>query len=116
MKFSGIFPDVRAVLHCFTGTIAEAESALEMGHMLSYTGIVTFPNAAEVQEAAKMTLDRIMVETDCPYLAPIPFRGKRCEPFMVTHTAEKVADLHGVTAEEIAKITSQNAEHFFKNL
>jgi len=111
------FPKVRAVLHCFTGTIPEAEAALELGHMLSYTGIVTFPNAAEVQEAARMTpADRIMVETDCPYLAPVPFRGKRCEPFMVTHTAEKVAELQGVEVDEMARITSKNAGGFFRNI
>lgn len=111
------FPGLRAVLHCFTGTIHQAEAALELGHLLSYTGIVTFPNAKEVQEAAKMTpSDRIMVETDCPYLAPVPFRGKRCEPFMVSHTAAKIAELKGVEVEEITRTTSENAEKFFRNL
>lgn len=111
------FPKARAVLHCFTGTIPEAEAALEMGHLLSYTGIVTFPNAAEVQEAAKMTpSDRIMLETDCPYLAPVPFRGKRCEPAMVCHTASKIAELHGISEEEIICATTENAMAFFRNL
>ncbi len=111
------FPKARAVLHCFTGTISEAESALEMGHLISFTGIVTFPNAAEVQDVVKIVpSDRIMVETDCPYLAPVPFRGKRCEPFMVAHTAEKMADLRGISSDELAQITTKNAEGFFRNL
>lgn len=111
------FPKVRAVLHCFTGPVSDAESALEMGHFLSYTGIVTFPNAAEVQETAKIVpSDRLMVETDCPYLAPVPFRGKRCEPFMVSHTAEKVAELRGIDPEELGQITTANAGNFFRNL
>ena len=75
------FPAARAVLHCFTGTVTEAETALEMGHLLSFTGILTFPNAPEVRDAARIVpLDRVMVETDAPYLSPAPFRGRRCEP------------------------------------
>ncbi|MEX2577897.1 MAG: TatD family hydrolase [Verrucomicrobiales bacterium] len=111
------FPKVRAVLHCFTGTVAEAEAALEMGHFLSYTGILTFPSAEDVRETARIApLDRVMVETDSPYLAPIPYRGKRCEPLMVTRTAEKLAEIHEMETDEIASVTSRNAETFFKNL
>lgn len=108
------FPKARAVLHCFTGTIPEAETALQMGHMISFTGILTFPNAPEIREvAAIVPTDRVMVETDCPYLAPVPFRGKRCEPHMVSHTASALADVFGVGIEEIAAITTRNAESFF---
>lgn len=109
------FSRVRAVLHCFTGTVPEAEAALEMGHLISFTGILTFPNAPEIREVAAMVpADRIMVETDCPYLAPVPFRGKRCEPAMVSHTASALADVFGVSKEEIAATTTCNAESFFR--
>ena len=108
------FPKARAVLHCFTGTTQEAEAALEMGHFLSFTGILTFPNAPEVREVASMTpQDRIMLETDSPFLAPVPFRGKRCEPSMITHTASTLAEIHKVSAAEIAELTTRNAESFF---
>lgn len=111
------FPGVRAVLHCFTGTRAEAEEALAMGHYLSFTGILTFPSAESVREVASaVPLDRIMVETDSPYLAPVPFRGRQCEPAMVTHTAAKLAGLHGKSAPEMARITTENARRFFRNL
>ena len=108
------FPKARAVLHCFTGTIQEAEAALEMGHFLSFTGILTFPNASTVREVATMTpKDRVMLETDSPFLAPVPFRGKRCEPAMITHTASTLAALHQTSADEIAEITTRNAQAFF---
>lgn len=108
------FPKARAVLHCFTGTMKQAEQALELGHLLSFTGIITFKNAVEVQEvAAQSPLDRIMVETDCPYLAPVPFRGKRCEPAYVAHTAAQLARLRGMDDAEIADATTKNADRFF---
>ncbi|MDF1823734.1 MAG: TatD family hydrolase [Verrucomicrobiales bacterium] len=111
------FTGVKAVLHCFTGTQREAELALAAGHYLSFTGIITFPSAGEVRDvAAAAPLDRIMVETDSPYLAPVPYRGKQCEPFMVAHTAARLAELHGLTPEEMAEITSSNACRFFKHL
>jgi len=110
------FPGTRAVLHCFTGTMAEAETALELGHSLSFTGILTFANASQVQEvAARVPLDRIMVETDSPYLAPVPYRGKRCEPAYVRHTAEKLALLRGLDFAELARATSENASRFFSS-
>jgi TatD DNase family protein len=108
------FPGVTAVLHCFTGTVPEAERALEMGHYLSYTGVLTYKNGDAVREAARVTpLDRVMVETDAPYLAPVPFRGKPCEPAMVEFTARTLADLHGLSFEEICEMTSRNAATFF---
>lgn len=108
------FPGVRAVLHCFTGGPEEAEKALAAGHLLSYTGVLTYPKAPEVRESARITpLDRVMIETDSPYLAPVPHRGKRCEPAMVVETARSLADLHGMALEEIALLTSENAARFF---
>lgn len=108
------FPEVTAVLHCFTGGPEEAGKALAAGHFLSFTGVLTYPKAPEVRESAKITpLDRIMIETDAPYLAPVPHRGKRCEPAMVVDTAGCLAELHGVSAEEMAEITTANAGRFF---
>lgn len=108
------FPGVTAVLHCFTGSVEEAERALAAGHYLSYTGVLTYPKAEEVRATASMApLDRLMVETDSPYLAPVPFRGKQCEPALVRYTAERLAELRGVSPDEMASITSSNAERFF---
>lgn len=108
------FPAVTAVLHCFTGTVAEAERALAMGHYLSYTGVLTFKNGEAIRAAARATpLDRVMVETDAPYLAPVPFRGKSCEPAMVEFTARTLADIHELSFEEICRVTSRNAATFF---
>jgi len=108
------FPGVVAVLHCFTGTPAEAEKALSCGHFLSFTGVLTYPKATEVRESAVLVpLDRVMLETDSPYLAPVPFRGKTCEPALIRHTAQRLGELHGLSTDEISVITSQNAERFF---
>lgn len=108
------FPGVTAVLHCFSGSVAEAETALSLGHYLSYTGVLTFKNAAQIRAAAAATpLDRVMVETDAPYLAPVPHRGKSCEPYMVEFTARTLAEIHGLPFEEIASLTSRNAATFF---
>ena len=109
------FPGTRAVLHCFNGTRKQAEIALEAGFYLSFTGILTFPSAGDVREvAAAAPLDRIMVETDSPYLAPVPFRGKQCEPHMVAHTARQLGELHGLSLPDITKITTENAFRFFR--
>lgn len=109
------FPGVVAVLHCFGGTLAEAERALEAGHYLSYTGVLTYPKAEEVRTTAAVApLDRILVETDAPYLAPVPFRGKSSEPAMVRNTALRLAELRGLALDEIASITSDNAARFFR--
>lgn len=102
------------IMHCFTGGIEEARRSLAMGFHLSFGGIVTFPKAVEIQQAAREApLDRILVETDAPYLAPVPLRGKRNEPAFVVHTAAKVAALRGQTAEEIAAATTANFERLF---
>ncbi len=108
------FPGVRAVLHCFTGTREEADRALAGGHFLSFTGVLTYPKAEEVRAVAgSVPLDRLMLETDSPYLAPVPFRGKTCEPALVRHTAQRLAEVRGLTPDEVAAITSENAARFF---
>lgn len=97
------------IIHCFSEGPVEAEQALALGFHISFGGIVTFPKAAPIQEAARMVPEeRLLIETDAPYLAPVPKRGKRNEPAYIVETARKVAALRGVTAEEIAQLTANN--------
>jgi TatD DNase family protein len=106
---------VRGVFHCFGGTIEQAREVIALGHLVSFTGIVTFKNARQVQAAARdVAFDQFMVETDCPYLAPAPDRGKRCEPAHTRRVAEQIAQLRGVRLEEIATRTTETARKFFK--
>jgi len=105
---------VGGVIHCFSGDRAAARTFLDLGFHLSFSGIVTFKNADELREAAKMTpADRLLVETDAPFLAPVPLRGKRNEPAFVLHTAALVAELRGTGLDEIADLTSANARALF---
>jgi TatD DNase family protein len=105
---------VEAVFHCFNGGLTELSEVLALGHRVSFTGIATFKNAAEVRAAAKAApSDRLMVETDAPYLAPVPHRGKRCEPAFVRFTAEAIAKARGVSIDDFARTTTENAERFF---
>ncbi len=106
---------LRGVFHCFGGTRAQADEVLAQGHLVSFTGIVTFKNGAAVREiAAQLSLGDFMVETDCPYLAPVPFRGKRCEPAHTRLVADSIAAARGISVEELARATSQTAESFFR--
>ncbi len=106
--------DVGGVIHCFTEDKSFASRALDLGFDLSFSGIVTFKSAASVHEvAAWAPLDRILVETDSPYLAPVPLRGKPCEPAYVLHTARRVAQLRGIPLEELAAATTANARRRF---
>lgn len=102
------------VLHCFCGDQKMAQVALEMGGYISFSGIVTFKNAAEIQGVvSSMPLDRILVETDCPYLAPVPFRGKRNDPSKVIYVAKKVAELRSISLQEVEKATTDNFFRLF---
>ncbi len=104
-------PHAGGIMHCFSGGPAEAQEVLRMGFHVSFAGIVTFPKAKEVQEAVQVVPpDRLLVETDCPYLAPAPKRGKRNEPAYVVHAARKVAELRGETLDDIARTTTDNYE------
>jgi len=106
---------VRGVFHCFGGTLEEAREVTSLGHLVSFTGIVTFKNARQVQATAQnIAFDQFMVETDCPYLAPAPDRGKRCEPAHTRCVAEQIAQLRGVSLEEIGARTTKTAREFFK--
>jgi TatD DNase family protein len=106
---------LRGVFHCFGGTLEQANEVLDLDHLVSFTGIVTFKNGANVREvAAKVPLWKFMVETDCPYLAPVPFRGKRCEPAHTRLVAESIASARGISFEEVAEATTATAEEFFR--
>src|SRR5712691_10311964 len=106
---------LRGVFHCFGGTLEQANEVLDLDHLVSFTGIVTFKNGANVREvAAKVPVWKFMVETDCPYLAPVPFRGKRCEPAHTRIVAETIAGARGVPFQEIAEATTETAENFFR--
>lgn len=106
---------VSGVFHCFGGTREQADEVIALGHLVSFTGIVTFKNGAAVRNvAAGLSLGEFMVETDCPYLAPVPFRGKRCEPAHTRLVAETIAAARGVSLEEVARATTQTAEEFFR--
>lgn len=110
----GAFP---AVLHCFTGGRDLAMSAVDMGLYVSFTGILTFKNSADLRAIAKdLPADRILVETDSPYLAPMPYRGKRCEPSYVVETAKVLAETRGVTSAEIARQTTENFFRLFNKV
>jgi len=104
----------RGVFHCFSGSMQLAQRAIELGFMISFSGIVTFKKADELREVAKQVpLDRLLIETDCPYLSPIPHRGKRNEPAYVVEVARCLAGLHGVEVEEIGRVTTENFNRFF---
>ena len=97
------------IMHCFTGGPKEAEQALELGFHLSFGGIVTFPKADSVRESAALTPgDRLLVETDAPYLAPVPYRGKRNEPAFMVETVRRLAELRGSSSDQIAALTTRN--------
>jgi TatD DNase family protein len=103
------------VLHCFTGNRPQAKRALDMGFMISFAGNVTFPKAQQIRDAAlEVPLDRMLIETDSPYLAPVPHRGKRNEPAFVKETARKLGELRGSSSEEVGTQTTRNFYNFFK--
>lgn len=104
----------RGVMHCFTGSAWLAQQALELGYYISFSGVLTFKKSDDLRAvAADVPLDRLLVETDSPYLAPMPFRGKRNEPAYVAHTAAVLAGVKGVSVEDIARITTENFYKLF---
>jgi TatD DNase family protein len=109
-------PEVGGIFHCFTETVAIAEAALALGFHISLSGIVTFKNALPIKELAKFVpLDRLLVETDAPYLAPVPFRGKLNHPALVRHVADEVAKLRGISTADLARATTDNFFRLFGN-
>ncbi|MGG0464749.1 TatD family hydrolase [Priestia aryabhattai] len=106
--------EVGGIMHCFTGSIEVAKKCMDMNMYISFGGPVTFKNAKKPKEvAAELPLDKLLIETDCPYLTPHPFRGKRNEPGYVSYVAEQIAELKGITYEELADITTANAKKLF---
>ena len=102
------------ILHCFTGNWEQAKRALDMGFVISFAGNVTFPKAQTIRDAARnVPLDRMLIETDSPYLAPVPHRGKRNEPAFVVETARQLGELRGLAAEEVGAQTTENFRRFF---
>jgi len=103
------------ILHCFTGNWSQAKRALDVGFMISFAGNLTFPKAQQIRDAAfEVPLDRMLIETDSPYLAPVPHRGKRNEPAFVIETAAKLGELRGLSRDEVGEQTSRNFYNFFK--
>jgi len=107
---------VGGVMHCFTESLEVARQAIELGFYISFSGIVTFKNALSIKEVAQqIPLNRMLVETDSPYLAPVPYRGKTNQPSYVKHVAEEIAKLRGIGFEEVATATTENFFHLFKH-
>jgi TatD DNase family protein len=105
---------IAGVMHCFTGTVEQASASLDLGFVLSFAGNITYPKAQNIRDAAAMApLDRIFIETDCPYLAPVPYRGKRNEPAYVVEVARRISQLRHVSPEEIGLRTTDNFNKFF---
>lgn len=108
---------VTGLVHCFTGTQWLADQALALGYNISISGVVTFKNAEALRAVVKsIPLDRLHIETDSPFLTPVPFRGKKNEPAFMVHTAQVVAEIKGVSVEELARVTSENAKKMFKKM
>ena len=108
------FPDVKGVFHCYSGSLEMAKELVKRGWYIGFTGVVTFKNARKAVEVAEnIPLDRILIETDCPYMAPEPYRGRRNDPSLVPFVAAKIAQLRGLAPEDIGKATSENARRLF---
>ncbi len=109
------FPQVRGVFHCFSGSAEMAKELVKLGWMISFTGVLTYKNARKSVEAAQaIPMDRLMIETDSPYMAPVPHRGKRNHSGYVAHTCQRLAEIKGITEEECAQITWENGMRFFQ--
>ncbi len=108
------FPEVKGVFHCFSGSAEMAKELTKLGWMISFTGVLTYKNARKAVEAAEaVPIESIMIETDSPYMAPVPHRGERCDSSLVVHTCEKLSEIKGITLEECARITMENGKRFF---
>ena len=115
MKVVREFPDVKGVFHCYSGSAEMARQLVNEGWYIGFTGVLTFKNARKaVEVAASIPLDRIVLETDCPYMAPEPFRGKRNDPGKLYRMAEKLAEIRGVSVEEIHRITVENGKRLYR--
>ncbi len=109
------FPGVTGVFHCYSGSAEMAKQLVDLGWYIGFTGVLTFSNARRAIEAAQaIPLDRIVIETDCPYMSPVPFRGKRNDPSRVLYVADKLAEIRGITPEEARAITLENGKRLYR--
>ena len=114
LRIADEFPSVKGVFHCFSGSLEYAKEVVKRGYYMGFTGVITFKNARKAVEVAQWApLDKLLLETDCPYMAPEPFRGRRCDSTMLPKMAEKIAELRGLPVEQVAKITRENAARLF---
>ena len=115
MKIVDEFPEVKGVFHCYSGSAEMAKELVKRGWYIGFTGVLTFKNARKaVEVASAIPLERIVLETDCPYMAPEPFRGKRNDPGKLYRMAEKLAEIRGVSVEEIHRITTENGKKLYR--
>ena len=115
LKIVDEFPTVKGVFHCYSGSLEMAKELIKRGWYIGFTGVLTFKNARKaIEVAANIPLDRIVIETDCPYMAPVPFRGKRNDPGLVCYMANKLAELRGISPEEAARITLKNGKRLYR--
>lgn len=115
MKVVEEFPEVKGVFHCYSGSAEMAKELVRRGWYIGFTGVLTFRNARKaVEVAASISIDRIVLETDCPYMAPEPFRGKRNDPGKLYRMAEKLAEIRGLTLEEVHAITTENGKRLYR--
>jgi TatD DNase family protein len=115
LKIVDEFPTVKGVFHCYSGSLEMAKELIKRGWYIGFTGVLTFKNARKaIEVAANIPLDRIVIETDCPYMAPEPFRGKRNDPGKIYRMAEKLAEIRGITLEEIHRITLENGKNLYR--
>ena len=109
------FPEVKGVFHCYSGSAEMARQLVDLGWYIGFTGVLTFKNARKAIEVAQsIPLDRIVIETDCPYMSPEPFRGKRNDPSRVCYMADKLAEIRGITPEDARRITAQNGKRLYR--
>ena len=115
MKVVDEFPEVKGVFHCYSGSAEMAKELIKRGWYIGFTGVLTFKNARKaIQVASSIPLDRIVIETDCPYMSPEPFRGKRNDPGKVYRMAEKLAEIHGISTGEAQRITLENGKKLYR--
>jgi TatD DNase family protein len=115
MRIVKEFPKVTGVFHCYSGSAEMARQLVNMGWYIGFTGVLTFKNARKaVETAASIPLERIVIETDCPFMAPEPFRGKRNDPGYLYRMAERLAEIRGITPEEAAAATTENAKRLYR--
>ena len=109
------FPGVTGVFHCYSGSAEMARQLVDLGWYIGFTGVLTFKNARKaVETAASIPLERILLETDCPYMAPEPFRGRRCHPGLLPYMAKKLAEIRGISEEEVIRVTTENARRMYR--